>query len=727
MQRRGRNGISTTAAAIIIVILIIAVAAGVYFITSNNSSTSTTSSTTSSSSMTSTTSSSLTGSSTSSAAIPTTFTYETAETPEYLDPGVSYFSYDYNIMQNVYEPLLWYNASCSTCIIDWLAQSYTVSSNQMTYSFTLRSGITFADGEPLNSSAVYFSLNRLLVMDGSTPVGHATQATWLVAQLLNTSLSTTVSGMAQTYGSSYVKAVLAENFVQITGPLTFNINVMNPSSAVPELLAGQWATILAPNYVMQHDLALWNTSSAGYTLPNAKLTGTTTNKINSYLQDLSSTCNAGSTQGGCGATYLNTSQQGSLAGTGPYVLTSNNVASNTITLTARQGYWGGPYSTPIAAKINSVVFKFVPDVTTREIDLQNAAKSGQAMAIDLPGTNLYDIADRNAWLNTNSLKSDVSGVSLYGTFPFYGLTFDPFDTNVTSSLTGQYYKFQPFADLRLRTAFADSVNMTEVNVAVNNKVGTVAINVVPPGLPPTGAYNSGITPVYSFNPDQVQALLVAAMEKPLTSFKFVNGTAAPAGFFNNAFGCTALGSNGQCSSPVAQTIPLVVPSGDTFDTAVFTQIASVINNVSAAYNMGLTVTVVPVPTGQLLANAFSVPTHYYMYALGWIDDYPWVLDFLTPMFAPNGAYTGADGWNLPQMQTLNQQANAASASGNIAGIVTASNAMNTLGNKEVMYLWTLYNVNFVTMTTNIQGFYFNPSLSTAAAGGVGPEYFATLY
>ncbi len=729
MQRRGRNGISTTAAAIIIVILIIAVAAGVYFVTSGSSSNTTSSSTTSSNTTTTSSSGTLTTttSSTSQTAVPTTFTYETAETPEYLDPGISYFSYDYNIMQNVYEPLLWYNASCSTCIIDWLAQSYTVSSNQMTYSFTLRSGITFADGEQLNSSSVYFSLNRLLLFDGSTPVGHATQATWLIAQLLNTSLSTTLSGAAQNYGSNYVKAVLAENFVQITGPLTFNINVMNPSSAVPELLAGQWATILAPNYVMQHDLAMWNTSAAGYTLPNAKLTGTTQNKMLQYFQDLSSTCNAGSTQGGCGNTYLNTSQQGSQAGTGPYVLQSNAVASNTITLTARQGYWGGPYSSKINAQIPTVVFKFVPDVTTREIDLQNAAKSGQAMAIDLPGTNLYDIADRNAWLNSNTLKSDTSGVSLYGTFPFYGLTFDPYDTNVTSSLTGQYYKFQPFADLRWRTAFSDAVNMTEVNVAVNNKVGTVAINVVPPGLPPTGSYNSAITPAYSFNPDQVQALLLSAMKSPLTSFKFVNGTAAPAGFFNNAFGCATLGSNNQCSNPVAQTIPLVVPSGDTFDTAVFTQIASVVNNVSATYNMGLTVTVVPVPTGQLLANAFAVPTHYYMYALGWIDDYPWVLDFLTPMFAPNGAYTGADGWNLPQMATLNSQANAASAAGNIAGIVTASNAMNTLGNKEVMYLWTLYNVNFVTMTTNVQGFYFNPSLSTAAAAGVGPEYFATLY
>ncbi|MDA4136520.1 MAG: ABC transporter substrate-binding protein [Thaumarchaeota archaeon] len=733
MQRRGRSGISTTAAAIIIVILILAVGAGIYFYSTQSKSTtsSTTSSTASTSSSvvstTSTTSSivSTTSSVSSTSAVPSTFTYETAETPEYLDPGISYFSYDYNIMQNVYEPLIWYNGSCSTCLVPWLAQNYTVSSDLKTYSFTLRPGITFADGEPLNSTAVYFSLNRLLLFDGSTPVGHGSQASWLLWQLVDPSLSTTLNG-AQTYGSNYVTQTLAQNFVKITGQYTFTINVQYPSSAVPELLAGEWATIIAPAYVMQHDMALWSASGSGYTLPNPTLSGGMMNQINQYFQDESATCNTGSTPGGCGATYLNTSTQGSEAGTGPYVITSSDATSGTQTLTARSGYWGGPNTVAIQPQIKTVIFKFVPDVTTREVDIQNAAKSGQAMAIDLPGTNLYDIADKNAWLTNNQLSSDVTGVSMYGSFPFYGVTFDPFDTNVTSALTGQYYKFQPFADLRLRTAFADAVNMTEVNDFVNNKVGTVAPNVVPPGLPPTGSFNSAIQPAYSFNPDQVQALLLAAMQSPLTSFKFTNGTAAPAGFFNNAFGCTTL-TNGLCSNPTPQTIPLVVPSGDTFDTAVLTQIASVVNNVSATYNMGLTVSVVPVPTGQLLANAFAVPTHYYMYALGWIDDYPWVLDFLTPMFAPNGAYTGADGWNLPEMATLNSQAIAASQSGNLAGIVAASNAMNTLGNKEVMYLWTLDSINFVTMTSNVKGFFFNPSLSTAASEGVGPEYFATLY
>src|SRR6185437_2079312 len=106
--------------------------------------------------------------------VPTTFTYEAAETPEYLDPGVAYFSYDYNIYQNVYEPLVWYNGTCSTCIIPWLAQGYNVSADLKTYTFTLRQGITFADGEPFNSTAVYFTLNRLLTFDGSTPNAHGT-------------------------------------------------------------------------------------------------------------------------------------------------------------------------------------------------------------------------------------------------------------------------------------------------------------------------------------------------------------------------------------------------------------------------------------------------------------------------------------------------------------------------------------------------------------------------
>jgi len=101
---------------------------------------------------------------------PTVFTYDAAETDSVPGPERVILSYDYNIMQNVYEPLIWFNGTCGTCVLPWLAASYTPSSDLKTYTFTLRSGIKFADGEALNSTSVYFALNRILLEDGSTTV-----------------------------------------------------------------------------------------------------------------------------------------------------------------------------------------------------------------------------------------------------------------------------------------------------------------------------------------------------------------------------------------------------------------------------------------------------------------------------------------------------------------------------------------------------------------------------
>ncbi len=246
----------------------------------------------------STTSSSSTSSTTES--VPSIFTYETSIPFTHLDPSISYSD---STIPNVYENLVGYNGSCNSCVIPWLAENYTVSSDLKTYNFTLRSGITFADGEALNSTAVYFSLNRMLINDGSTTVSHGTQAAWLMQQMLNTSLSTNLC-CAQSYNSTYVNEVLAENFVQITGPLTFQIHVVTPTAAFPYIMSGFWGEIFAPSYVMQHDIAMWNQNSAGYNLPYPTLTGNETSQIQQYFLDEVTTCNAGATPQGCGETYL---------------------------------------------------------------------------------------------------------------------------------------------------------------------------------------------------------------------------------------------------------------------------------------------------------------------------------------------------------------------------------------------------------------------------------------
>jgi len=695
---------------------------------SSSSSAASSSSSSTSSIVTNSTTSTQTSANTSQGPSPSSLTYEVAETPQLLDPDVSYYSYDSNILQNVYEPLVWYNGSSSTQIIPWLASNYTVSSDGRTVNFTLRSGIHFADGEPLNSTAVYFSLNRLLVEDASSPTGHGIQGSWIIQQLANKSLSY-VFGGPHKYDQAWLNQVLAQDFVQVTGPLTFVIHVQNPNTALLYLLAGNpEGMIVAPNYVMQHDLAVWNQSSTGYKLPYPTLTGgNETGMIGQYFSDEVATCDAGLTPSGCGRTYLDDSAQGSLAGTGPYKIVSFDATTNDVVLQSNPNYWGGPYQFMGGAKIvphiSTINLNYVPQQTTRELDLKSAATSGRAFAIEVTGDHLYDVADRNAWLNNNNLTSTIPGVALYGPYTQFSTLFAHFATNVTNKFTGQLYTFQPFADIRFRLAFADSVNMSQINQDVNNKLGQVANTVIPPGLPPLGSYNASIPLRYSYNPDEAASLMLQAMQSPITKFTFFNGTAAPAGLFNNTFGCRSLGSGGTCSSPVPQTITLTFSTGDTISEGIYQQIASTINNISVTYNMGLTVDVVPLPIGQMITELSNL----YSYSLGWVEDYPWVTDFLTGMYSPTANYGSYDHWNLTAMNSLTTQMLAASASNNSTGLIKVAGLMNELANQQVMYLLQLYPAAFTVMTTNVHGFFFNPSLYTAAGDTAGPQYFAALY
>ena len=123
------------------------------------------------------------------------------------------------------------------------------------------------------------------------------------------------------------------------------------------------------------------------------------------------------------------------------------------------------------------------------------------MAIDIPNNNIYDVADRNSWLNNGTLVSTIPGVSLYGPLPVVGTNFVPFAENVTDALTGTFYTFQPFADQRIRLAFADSVNMSAINEFSNNNLGQNALNVIPPPVAPNGIYNSSVGPT-RFQPDR---------------------------------------------------------------------------------------------------------------------------------------------------------------------------------------------------------------------------------
>ena len=78
------------------------------------------------------------------------------------DPA-SAASLEIMMLANVYEPLLWYNPPGSADqFTPALATSWSVSDDGLTWTFNLRDGVSFHDGEPFNAAAAKASLERTI-------------------------------------------------------------------------------------------------------------------------------------------------------------------------------------------------------------------------------------------------------------------------------------------------------------------------------------------------------------------------------------------------------------------------------------------------------------------------------------------------------------------------------------------------------------------------------------
>ena len=86
-----------------------------------------------------------------------TLTVATAFAIEGLD-GHQYQGNNFDVLDQIYEPLVRYSGDGD--ISPGLATSHTVSPDGRTLTFTLREGVTFSDGTPLDSKAVKFNFDK---------------------------------------------------------------------------------------------------------------------------------------------------------------------------------------------------------------------------------------------------------------------------------------------------------------------------------------------------------------------------------------------------------------------------------------------------------------------------------------------------------------------------------------------------------------------------------------
>ena len=90
----------------------------------------------------------------------------TAE-PETLDQHRTSTIYEANILRDLYEGLVVYDAEAN--VIPGVAESWEISDDGTVYTFRLREDARWSNGDPVTASDFVFSLRRILTPETSRP------------------------------------------------------------------------------------------------------------------------------------------------------------------------------------------------------------------------------------------------------------------------------------------------------------------------------------------------------------------------------------------------------------------------------------------------------------------------------------------------------------------------------------------------------------------------------
>jgi len=542
---------------------------------------------------------------TSSAAVPNpdTIIQETIGQPDTLDPATDYETAGGAIIQNVYETLLFFKGDKADQVVPWLAESYDVSPDGLTYTFHLRSGITFTDGTPMDADAVYYSLMRALIMDD--PDGPA----WCMLQVIrggaNYSKSYNNAGPSapEGYGDTYTKGELDDLInakpVEVIDPMTVAIHLERPYSGWSFVLAFSIAAVVSPTAFKAH----WTAPTDGTPYIEGATAGDYHNELNPWPAE-------------------------NMVGTGPYMLKSWDKATQTVIMVRNENYWGGPEKRGLAP-VPNVIIKGIDDANTRVLDF----KAGAADIGGIPTTGglIFQFVDKDIWFSQGKLVPVSPDYQAYPQCPpdtaIQGKclwpSFSTFFMGLNQKIYGPDRKpqaFQPFSDVRIRKAFTLAFNRTAYIHDVLQEFAIPADQIIPPGM---FGYDPTVQPT-PYDPDQAKQLLMDAGANPTSP--------------DNAF-----------SPDNPKTVEISYNLGNTARETSATIIANTVN--AFASDTGLYARVVGLAWPQFLAANRAKQLNVFF--LGWIVDYVDPDDFLVP-FAHGTAGTFAIrmGYNNPEVTKL---------------------------------------------------------------------------
>jgi peptide/nickel transport system substrate-binding protein len=180
---------------------------------------------------------------------PDTLTELTISDPESLDPAWDYETAGGEVIQNVYQTLLWYNKGSATDFVPLLATKWDISSDNMTYTFTIRQGVKFQDGQDLTPEDVAYSFQRGMIQD------RAGGPQWILLEpFFGLNVQTFQDDVVtKQFNGDFVAACQAVQkavtFDNTAGTVTMHLK--QPFGPMLQILAGTWASIVSKPWVAQ--------------------------------------------------------------------------------------------------------------------------------------------------------------------------------------------------------------------------------------------------------------------------------------------------------------------------------------------------------------------------------------------------------------------------------------------------------------------------------------------
>jgi ABC-type transport system substrate-binding protein len=279
----------------------------------------------------------------------TTFTYMTIGDADTFDPALSYDTSSGEIIQNVYQTLVFYDGEATNKFVGMLATDWTTSTDGKTWTFTIRPNVKFHNGDTLTATDVAYSFQRGILQGGSA------SPQWLLSEPFLGVGNQDITNIVDQGASMDDKDALLKNDPAVlkkacdtvqaaivaddtAGTVTFNL--AQAWGPLLPTIANGWGSVMDKKWVM--DNGGWD--------------GTCDTWQNYYAP-----------------TSADDPFTAIMNGTGAFKL-DHWTPGQEIVMTKFADYWGDP------AKLDRVVVQIVPEFGTRFAALQ----AGDADIIDVP-------------------------------------------------------------------------------------------------------------------------------------------------------------------------------------------------------------------------------------------------------------------------------------------------------------------------------------------------------